>query len=68
MAGKTLEVLVDGIASSEKCRLQARTRFQAPEVDGLTYVHGHSGRLKIGMFTNAKIVDTLEYDLVGESV
>lgn len=46
-----------------------RTMFQAPEVDGLTYVRV-GGRLpeslSPGRFANVRIVDTLEYDLVGE--
>ena len=43
-----------------------RTEFQAPEVDGLTIVH--SDRDIIGRFVNARITDTLEYDLVGEAL
>lgn len=41
-----------------------RTEFQAPEVDGMTYVH--ADRLSIGAMVDVKIIDTLEYDLVGE--
>jgi len=41
-----------------------RTFFQAPEVDGTTYIH--SEQLEIGSFVNARIVDALEYDLTGE--
>jgi len=40
-----------------------RTWFQAPEVDGITFVHGKN--LSIGKRIPVKIVDTLEYDLVG---
>jgi ribosomal protein S12 methylthiotransferase len=44
-----------------------RSQSDAPEVDGVVYVH--SGRpLKIGGFTDVNITDTLEYDLVGETV
>jgi ribosomal protein S12 methylthiotransferase len=44
-----------------------RTMFQAPEVDGLTYVRTHAyPGLAVGQFVRARIVDTLEYDLVGE--
>ncbi len=43
-----------------------RTAFQAPEVDGITYIH--SANLKIGSFANVKITDALEYDLVGETL
>jgi ribosomal protein S12 methylthiotransferase len=42
-----------------------RTRFQAPEVDGVIYVHSEK-KLQIGSFADVKITDTLEYDLVGK--
>ncbi len=45
-----------------------RTYFQAPEVDGVTYVNtaasGHE--LKIGCFTRVRVNDAMEYDLMGE--
>ena len=41
-----------------------RTMFQAPEVDGVTYVH--ADRLSVGDFARVRITDTLEYDLIGE--
>ena len=45
-----------------------RTYFQAPEVDGVTYVNtalsGHE--LMIGRFVRARINDAMEYDLMGE--
>lgn len=43
-----------------------RTMFQAPEVDGVTYVHAE--QLDIGSFYDVKIEDALEYDLVGERI
>ena len=43
-----------------------RTAFQAPEVDGLTYIH--SKQLQLGVFYDVKIRDALEYDLIGETV
>jgi ribosomal protein S12 methylthiotransferase len=43
-----------------------RTEFQAPEVDGVTYIH--ADRLQTGCFAMVRITDTLEYDLVGEAV
>lgn len=45
-----------------------RTYFQAPEVDGVTYVNtaasGHE--LPIGRFTRVRVNDAMEYDLMGE--
>jgi ribosomal protein S12 methylthiotransferase len=40
-----------------------RTRFQAPEVDGVTLIH--ADQLGIGDIIRVRIVDTLEYDLIG---
>jgi ribosomal protein S12 methylthiotransferase len=43
-----------------------RTFFQAPEVDGMTYIH--SQRLEIGSFVSVRVTDALEYDLTGKVV
>jgi ribosomal protein S12 methylthiotransferase len=43
-----------------------RTMFQAPEVDGLTYVQGE--QLEIGSFYQIAVKDALEYDLIGKVV
>lgn len=59
-----LDVLIEETA--EPGVSLGRTRFQAPEVDGLAYVH-HDGSLKPGDFAVVTITDTLEYDLVGEA-
>jgi len=40
-----------------------RTRFQAPEVDGVTIIHANG--LEIGDVIRVRITDTLEYDLIG---
>ncbi|MBC8247009.1 MAG: 30S ribosomal protein S12 methylthiotransferase RimO [Deltaproteobacteria bacterium] len=58
-------ILVD--EEMEKGVFSGRTIFQAPEVDGITYIHSKAP-LKTGSFINAGINDTLEYDLIGESV
>ena len=43
-----------------------RASFQAPEVDGMVYIH--SAHLQSGSFARVKITDALEYDLIGEAV
>jgi ribosomal protein S12 methylthiotransferase len=58
----TLDVLIEEV--SEKNLYTGRTVFQAPEVDGLTFVHGRN--LKPGAFATVKITDAFEYDIVGE--
>ncbi len=62
--GKTLEVLID--QTQENGHYLGRSQFDAPEVDGSVYVKS-AQRLKTGDFVKVKIIDTLEYDLVGEA-
>mgnify|MGYP001564717994 CR=1 FL=1 len=56
-----IPVLVE--AASEKGVYMGRTRFQAPEVDGVTIIH--ADHLEIGDVIRVRITDTLEYDLIG---
>jgi ribosomal protein S12 methylthiotransferase len=62
--GKTIEILIE--KKVEDGVWQGRASFQAPDVDGIVYVHGQ--RLETGAFRDAEITDTLDYDLVGEAV
>lgn len=63
--GKELVVLID---EADKGDIYvARTEYDAPEVDGNCFVRSQK-RHKPGDFVKVKIVDTLEYDLVGEEV
>lgn len=62
--GKTLEVLIDEKEGAGQ--YLGRSQFDAPEVDGNVYVKS-SRVLKPGDFVKVKIIDTLEYDLVGEA-
>lgn len=58
---KIIPVLVE--SAPEKGVYMGRTRFQAPEVDGVTFIH--ADRLEIGDVIRVRITDTLEYDLIG---
>ena len=62
LRGKTFRVLVDGISPREAYSLQARTEFQAPEVDGVVFLNDD---VTIGEFTTVTITRSLTYDLVG---
>ncbi|MFH1153629.1 MAG: 30S ribosomal protein S12 methylthiotransferase RimO [Pseudomonadota bacterium] len=62
--GRTLRVLVE--EKPDDGLYLGRTRFQAPEVDGMTFIYG-SG-LEIGSFVDVKITETFEYDLAGDVV
>ena len=59
---RTYTVLVD--EKVEEGIFAGHTIFQAPEVDGITYIHSEKP-LRIGSFINVNINDTLEYDLIG---
>ncbi len=59
---QTMDVLIEERAGEGT--FTGRTMFQAPEVDGIVYVHGEN--IKTGEFARVKITDTLEYDLIGE--
>ena len=63
--GREMDILIDEKVEGERDKFLGRTQGDAPEVDGGVYLTGNG--LKIGEFCLAKIVDTLEYDLVGEA-
>ncbi len=58
---KIFPVLVE--SAPEKGVYMGRTRFQAPEVDGVTIIH--ADQFEIGDVIRVRITDTLEYDLIG---
>jgi ribosomal protein S12 methylthiotransferase len=68
--GNELDVLVE--EAPEDGVLIGRTWFQAPDVDGITYIHtldkkfSKSFNAHIGSVVRIKIIDAMEYDLIGE--
>jgi len=66
--GKILKVLVE--ESLENNLFAGRTNFQAPEVDGISYINTGAlpFDLKIGCFTDMRVTDAMEYDLMGAVV
>lgn len=63
--GRRLKVLIDEQQKNETDIYLGRSEFDAPEVDGIVYVHSQK-ILKPGDFVNVEVTDTLEYDLAGE--
>jgi len=59
---KTISVLVE---EKQDGAYIGRSQGDAPQVDGVVYINTKQP-LKIGKFIQVKIIDTLEYDLVGE--
>jgi ribosomal protein S12 methylthiotransferase len=66
--GQTLPVLVE--EPVEKNLYAGRTPFQAPEVDGMTYIKFGPAKPDpaIGSFSQIKVCDAMEYDLIGDAI
>ncbi len=60
--GKILDVLVE--ENPEPGVYIGRTRFQAPEVDGVTFIYADN--LEINTIVRVKVTDAFEYDIAGE--
>lgn len=65
--GRTLPVLIDEEESKGKGIYLGRSPYDAPEVDGMVYVHTQRV-LKPGDMVQVLIKDAYEYDLVGEQI
>ena len=59
--GKKMDVLVDSVNPEWPGLHDGRVWFQAPEIDGLTYVSGPG--VEPGVHVSAEIVDNGDYDL-----
>ena len=66
--GQEFDVLVDeGAGKDDPGQLIGRTAFQADDVDGCTYLRTRSA-IGPGEFVRARVVESLDYDLVAEPV
>jgi ribosomal protein S12 methylthiotransferase len=63
LIGSTQKVLVES-TSSETGMPFGRTSFQAPEIDGIVYLH--KGNAVVGEMVEVKVTDASEYDLHAE--
>ena len=64
--GQRVKVLVEGSSEETDLLLQGRAVFQAPEIDGVTYIN--SGSASAGEIKEVLITEAHPYDLVGEIV
>jgi ribosomal protein S12 methylthiotransferase len=64
--GQTLTLVIDEVDPEESNSWVARTTGDSPEIDTVTFVTGES--LEPGQFVRARVIDTIEYDLVAEAV
>ena len=65
--GKEIKMMVDGRAE-DSAYLLGRAYFDAPEIDGSIYVEDRDHQGKTGDLVDIKIIDALEYDLVGQLI
>ncbi len=64
LIGRAVEVLIDE-STEEDDMWVGRTAFQAPDVDGVTYVMGKD--LATGQFVEAEIIQSEDYDLLAQA-
>ncbi len=61
------EVLIEEIVEQNKIYV-GRTAYDAPEIDGICYVHTDGKALEIGQYVSVLVTDCLEFDIIGEYV
>ncbi|MFH0902992.1 MAG: 30S ribosomal protein S12 methylthiotransferase RimO [Pseudomonadota bacterium] len=62
LVGRTIEVLVEGVAEESELLLVGRSAGQAPEIDGVVYLT--DGTAAPGEIVRARVTQAAEYDLV----
>lgn len=66
---KKVRVLIDQRHETEGDVFIGRTAFDAPDVDGVVYVHvPQDANINVGDFVDVQITHTAEYDLIGDLV
>lgn len=63
---RVVSVLVEEIHSEKEGIVIGRTKWDAPDIDNLVYVHNSCAQ--VGDLVKARIVEALEYDLVGVEI
>ncbi len=61
--GRELKVMIEEAQKGEEYTFIGRTEYDAPDVDGVIYVHSKR-ILHSGDFVDVQVTDTLEYDMV----
>jgi ribosomal protein S12 methylthiotransferase len=64
--GRKIEVIIDEVASDTDFNFEARSQYDAPEVDGKILIM--NGSFTPGNFYDVRIVGTGDYDLYAEPV
>ncbi len=64
--GQELEAIIDAMSEGEGILYDARTIYDAPDIDGNLFIV--SGSASVGDIVKVRIIDSWEYDLIGEIV
>ncbi len=64
---KEVDVIIDEVLEEDNNYFVGRTQWDAPDVDGNIFVKKVDG-VNVGDIVKVKVVDTWEYDLVGELI
>ncbi|MBN2828995.1 MAG: 30S ribosomal protein S12 methylthiotransferase RimO [Candidatus Cloacimonetes bacterium] len=64
--GKEIPVIIDKESEEDGILYEGRTKYDAPEIDGAVFIV--SGNAEVGEIVTVRIIDSWEYDLVGEIV
>ncbi len=64
--GQTVEVIIEGLSEDDNFLYEGRTRYDAPEIDGLVFIR--SGKGEVGDILKVRIVESLVHDLIGDIV
>ena len=67
LIGREVDVLVEKRSEESDLVWIGRTQFQAPEIDGITYL-GSADHVKPGVIVKVVITQSTDYDLVAEPV
>ena len=62
-----MKVLIEEVQAGEKNVYLGRSEYDAPDVDGVVFVHSRE-KLSPGDFVTIEVTDALEYDLTGDAV
>ena len=65
--GQELVVITDGYDSVAEIYF-GRSEADAPDVDGKVYFHAPKGKYTYGDFVKVKVIEALDYDLIGEDM
>ncbi|MFQ5737981.1 MAG: 30S ribosomal protein S12 methylthiotransferase RimO [Acidobacteriota bacterium] len=69
LLGKTVPVMLEGVSEESELLWQGRLSTQAPEIDGVVYLtDGVTKDTRTGEIRQVRIIESHDYDLVGEVV